>query len=507
MITDDIKGPSRGAALLGTIRNLTSQIPTGVGSFQHTLEADRGPTRGSSPPCNRRQQAASINQHAETVKLHMAIKAQRGVVLDEQALARELALYSKHIYLWGQDENFEHAADVVDISDRLAYLLLASSELHAAHATKVEQARIPLKVLRNHQNNEIVPKRREQESLQRRLDAIKDKTSAKSSDEAARLQAELYAVELELHSKELEAERLKRKQLNETFGLMFEAQKELGEKQAMIAGYGALFLREFESGFGAHYQGQERTAQIKGELGEALKAWTPDRPLIPLPTLSSGGSRWLGRQETGSLHETHGEQLNAVHPESPALASTQSSPSPVPVRRVPPPPPSISDQSFMAVAGATTSSSSSGDAFQQPAIMRSASSSSATRINLSPTPVDLGPHYTPPTSPLPADPIEGVPLGPTVAETGTPIVGSGGPITGQLRPRAPSNANTRPIHLKDLGGSAFESSVDVKSPLPELSSGQSAELAQAPAVLERAHEDVATAENDQLPVYSLESHK
>ncbi|SGZ26407.1 BQ5605_C024g09908 [Microbotryum silenes-dioicae] len=490
MIADDTKGTSRGAALLGSIRNLTSQIPTGVGSFQHTL----------------RQQAASINQHAETVRLHMAIKAQRGVVLDEQALARELALYSKHIYLWGQDENFEQAADVVDISDRLAYVLLASSELNAAHALRVEQARIPLKELRNHQNNEIVPKRREQENLQRRLAAIKDKTSARSTEEAARLQADLYAVELELHSKELEAERLKRTQLHATFGLLFEAQKELGEKQAMIAGYGALLLREFESGFGPHYQGQERTAQIKGELGEALKAWSPDRPLIPLPTLSSGGSRWLGRQETGSLHETHGDQLNAVDPESPATLSAQITPPPVPARRVPHSPPSISEQSFMAVAGATTSSSSSGGAFQQSAIVRSASTSSATRINLSPTPVDLGPHYTPPASPLPTDPIteiEGVPLGPTVAETGTPIVGSGGPITGQLRPRAPSNANTRPVHLKDLGGSAFESSGDVKSPLPEPSSSTQS----AAPTLQGTHQDDPKAENGQLPVYSLENNK
>lgn len=61
-------------------------------------------------------------------------------------------------------------------------------------------------------------------------------------------------------------------------------------------------------------------------------------------------------------------------------------------------------------------------------------------INLSPTPRDLGAAYSPSTSPLPAEPLEpldlhSVPAGPTVAETGVPIVGTGGPSSGSLASR------------------------------------------------------------------------
>lgn len=96
-------------------------------------------------------------------------------------------------------------------------------------------------------------------------------------------------------------------------------------------------------------------------------------------------------------------------------------------------------------------------------------------LNLSPTPKDLGPSYSPSTSPLPAEPLEptesGIPAGPTVAETGAPIVGTGGPTSGQLpvRPHAASHAhdsNEPPIPLASLGGS-FPSAEEEKRRLEQ----------------------------------------
>ena len=101
-------------------------------------------------------------------------------------------------------------------------------------------------------------------------------------------------------------------------------------------------------------------------------------------------------------------------------------------------------------------------------------SSSPSRLNLSPTPKDLGPSYSPSHSPVPVDPFEttdsGIPTGPTVAETGSPIVGTGGPSSGQLpvRPHAASHAHDSgepPIHLASLGG--FPSAEDEKRRLEQ----------------------------------------
>lgn len=63
---------------------LSEKLPA-VNQIQHTL----------------RQQVATYHpgQASETLKLQLAIKAGGGVVMDEQALARESKVYSKHLYL------------------------------------------------------------------------------------------------------------------------------------------------------------------------------------------------------------------------------------------------------------------------------------------------------------------------------------------------------------------------------------------------------------------------
>lgn len=82
------------------------------------------------------------NQAAETLKLQLLIKAQGSVSSDQNALGRELKLFSKNLYLWGKDENGE---DLVDISDRLAWLMFKTGEVNDAHAIKVEESRKLLK--------------------------------------------------------------------------------------------------------------------------------------------------------------------------------------------------------------------------------------------------------------------------------------------------------------------------------------------------------------------------
>lgn len=94
------------------------------------------------PP--RRQQAATYNPHQlpETLKLQLAIKSQTGVIVDEEALARETAVFSKQLYIWGKDEK---GADITDVTDRLAFLVFKTSEIQEQHAKRVQQSRQALK--------------------------------------------------------------------------------------------------------------------------------------------------------------------------------------------------------------------------------------------------------------------------------------------------------------------------------------------------------------------------
>lgn len=181
---------------------------------------------------------------------------------------------------------------MVDLTDRLAFLVYQSGEITKLHAERLNQSRQSLKDIRNFEN-ELVPRRKQRETIAAKL------ASNKNANDAARLKSELEELEKENSTFESSLEALKRTKLHEAFALHFSAQRELGEKQAIIAGYGELLLRGFETdGFGADYKGHERTARVKGELGEALEAWSPTKPLVAAPELKKGGSSYLGRSDT-----------------------------------------------------------------------------------------------------------------------------------------------------------------------------------------------------------------
>lgn len=178
------------------------------------------------------------------------------------------------------------------MTDRLAFLLYTTGELQKQHAVRLEQSRTSLKDIRN-QENTLVPRRRAREQLAARLAADK------KGNDTMRMESELETMDKELATFEASLDALRRTKLHEAFSLHFAAQQELGEKQAIIAGYGELLLKGMEGdGYGAEYKGQEKTARVKGELSEALAAWSPSQPRIPAPELKQGGSSYLGRADT-----------------------------------------------------------------------------------------------------------------------------------------------------------------------------------------------------------------
>ncbi|GAA5825471.1 hypothetical protein JCM3770_001844 [Rhodotorula araucariae] len=415
----------------------------------------------SALPHLARQGAARVDprQFSETLALQLTIKALSGCVQDRVALAREEQVFAKQLYQWSKDDS---GADVVDTCDRLAWLAFKSSELEQDAAHKVEESRAVLKDIRN-MENDLVPRRRNVKQLAARIAALEKegaaskKADGKHGEQLAKLRAEHAQLEAETATFEASFAVLKRQKLHEAFTLQFAAQKELGEKLALVAGYGELLLQGMETkGAGDEYTGKDRSAQVKVELEEALASWTPS-PGPKLGEQSQDSASLFTRSDTRSFGETHAPQLSEL--DSHSVGS--SSPAPASHHRIVHPPPLATLHSEAILD--TSSSRAVPPVPPHPASIppplparggaRSPGSSAvAGGINLSPTspllPSSSPPHAAPAPVAVAVDlPPPGVdatpglaPAEPTVAETGAPVVGTGGPASGVLRPRRRSEA-------------------------------------------------------------------
>lgn len=320
--------------------------------------------------------------------------------------------------------------------------------------------------------------------------ATSKKSDRKYEDQIVKLQAELQAVAAENLTFETSFSVLKRTKLHEAFSIQFEAQKELGERLALIGGYGKLLLQGMETdGTGPDYSGKERTARVKAELEEALKNWSPS-PIPQLKDDDDGSSALLDRSDTRSFGDTHASVLSETpggvaddtRSETSAAIAHATVTRSHPHLAHPPPLATLTSEAefdFAAVreekaAGTsppplpphpttatttTTTATASNLSVPPPLPARNHSPTSPTfggigggrpgspgqGINLSPTPrpqsssSQLGSSPTLRAHPVPAEyGTDSAPRDPTVAETGDPKLGTGGPATGVLRPRRPS---------------------------------------------------------------------
>ena len=224
---------------------------------------------------------------------------------------------------------------------------------------------------------------------------------------------------------------LKRRKLQEVYGREFEGLRRLGEQLALIAGHGQLLVSTLESPLqaGVPYSGAEKTAAIAKAAEDAVHGWTPASARIPLPQQPTS----LGRADTvsfGTSHKAKLDHLDAHESTSPAMSSSAHHDSansfsnlnmaPVPVSKLPSPEPlgAASPPALRPVDGTT---------------------------------VDAGPAHVPLAGPTP-----------TFAEVGTPISGTHGPTSGQLRPRPPLDSipsNSNLSTTATLGDSAPDDSV------------------------------------------------
>ncbi|BGP41147.1 lipid-binding protein [Rhodotorula kratochvilovae] len=421
----------------------------------------------SALPHLARQSAARVDprQHSETLALQLTIKALSGCVQDRVALAREEQVFAKQLWQWSKDDE---GADVVDMCDRLAWLAFKSSELEQDAARKVEESRAVLKDIRN-MENDLVPRRRNEKQLAARIATLEKEAAAskkadnKHSEQLAKLRAEHAQLEAENATFEASFAVLKRQKLHEAFALQFAAQKELGEKLALVAGYGELLLQGMETqGVGNEYTGKDRSAQVKVELEEALARWTPSAA-PKLQEQAKDSASLLSRSDTRSFGETHAPQLSQLDAQNASSFSPPSHPAPASHHIVHPPPlatlhsEAVLDTSSRALPPVPPHLHQSSN-IPPPLPARGPSPSAVQGINLSPTspilPSSSPSRAVPVAVDLPppgADANPGLaPAEPTVAETGAPIVGTGGPASGQLRPRRRSEASS----VSSAGGGA-----------------------------------------------------
>ncbi|GAB00019.1 uncharacterized protein L969DRAFT_90112 [Mixia osmundae IAM 14324] len=346
----------------------------------------------------------SPNQSAHTLKLALLIAAQKGTVIDHLAVARETKAVAKALFDWSNEQTKDSATDLRDVSDRLAYVVFQEAELHAEYAAHLEQSRTLLKELRNFENK-FSPNRDRRSQLQHQI--AKLKTSAKPNGTAslkrqASLQDELDTLEKADVPHEKSIEMLKRQKLRESFDLRFTALQRLGEKMAVLSSYGRALGADLTSNDPdvVPYAGKDRTAAIRVNAQEALDAWSPSTSFVPPPRLEAKPGISLQEGYTyASFGQTHKDDLAAMS----------------------------SSEATLPEAG-TSAQAKQGDG------------TLTSMLNMAPSPLSPAPppEKVPRRGSLSATATVAPtdePESPTMAETGTPIVGGNGPVSGQLTNR------------------------------------------------------------------------
>lgn len=348
-----------------------------------------------------------------------------------------------------------------------SYTYVPYQQLHAEHAKRLEAARIALKDIRNYENT-LNPHRERRHQLEREIGKLRtsSKPDTATNKKIETLQAELDALiapNSELSKGELEAASLKRRLLADSFNKQFDSMQELGEKLAIIAGYGKSLLKDFDTSSNAgktDYVDGARTAAVRSGVEEALSSWDIRRPRIAIPTLNTGSSNL---HHAPSFHESHAGELASLHSvEDPAAAHKEALDS---YYNQPPSPAALYQNQYgpgsstnnnnsaesapVGIPGTGPSSASTG---QGASYTTSGASPLVQQLNTAPVTNLPHPTMAGSTSDRPSSsnsgaagpspvPIDASPMGsslapapslPTVAETGAPITGTGGPAKGVL---------------------------------------------------------------------------
>lgn len=226
-------------------------------------------------------------QSPYTIKLQRLINSTKTLGQQTDSIGRQSHRTSQSIFTWAQDQSgSSDDLDLVDVGDRLAFMIYKTGDLFLDYSKMIEKSRIELKEVRNFEN-ELTKSRDRKKFLENQINKYKQdiKPKPEVQERIKTLNQELNLTDQELMKLEKSLSELKRIKLKSTYSIQFKAMRELGEKLSILGGYGDLLLNEIQdtSKVDSNYDGQERTASIRGAVAESLVTYRG--PLIELPKL------------------------------------------------------------------------------------------------------------------------------------------------------------------------------------------------------------------------------
>ncbi|KAK0550119.1 hypothetical protein OC846_003075 [Tilletia horrida] len=498
---------------------------------------------GSLPPLIRAGIANLDPRFESTRQSHLLSNALKALSIDHEATARETKSVATATFKFGQDlsptpvassasaasasSRLDGSCDpaLVDITDRLAYVLSTIGDLEAAHVKRAESARKEFKDI-SRAEVELNSRREKRIKIHKELLAlVPERAKPASAKRIGDLEAQLKSLEAEDKASEEVFGKLRRQKFQSSYSKYMDSLIELGEKLACAARHGktltSLIPVDETPVFpaaalaGAHsWNGTAQTAQVRAAIDPALRNLQIDYAPASLTNVAVSGST-TGSIESGpnsataGYAESHATEIAEADRTQAAVVNELSSTAPHATAesrtdslQIPPPPLNRID------SGSSYGVSPSGGA----------SSPIAARLNMGPTP------HLPMSPPLPSggaaavgssDASAGIAPGSTggdggasaapgiasdersphappedvtVAETGAAIFGTGGPKTGTLGvPRRRSSAVP--------SGSASSPSPAATGAPSSAAAAKSAEAAAERAAAEQA-EVVAAAERE-----------
>ncbi|CCE72646.1 Piso0_000235 [Millerozyma farinosa CBS 7064] len=225
-------------------------------------------------------------------KLSQYIKMEKNVMRAIELTARERRDVAKQLSLWGE----ENDDDVSDVTDKLGVLIYELGELEDQYVDKYDQYRITLKTIRNIESS-VQPSRDRKQKITDEIAHLKYKDP--QSPKISVLEQELVRAEAESLVAEAQLSNITRESLKAAFDYLFDATRELAEKNALIAGYGKALLELLDDSSitpgetRPTYDGYEASKQIIIDAENALASWTLDGAAVK-PTLSLHQSEYDG---------------------------------------------------------------------------------------------------------------------------------------------------------------------------------------------------------------------
>ncbi|KDN52822.1 hypothetical protein K437DRAFT_149178 [Tilletiaria anomala UBC 951] len=331
-------------------------------------------TYTSSLPHLLRHGIASFDPRLQSNRsFYVLNNAMKAVSIDHEALKRETHALAMAAYNYGQQHVASTRPDgvgdevIVDVMDRIAYVLSLTGDLHAEHVSRVESSRKTFKATISSaplESQDLLSHRSKRTAIVKELQTLmpeRAKAPGMQSEKVKEMEDALRKLEQDDKAKEEEAAKGKRQAVRQEWEGYFDSLIELGEKLALTARYGKLIAQQVpatperdpiefpadrtprDRSREATWSGAVRVAEIRAAVGPAIQQLQVDKHTLPqVPSMTagtgtgagaasgpfadntsvfSGAASSLGRSDTVSFGVSHAAELKAASSSELSLSS------------------------------------------------------------------------------------------------------------------------------------------------------------------------------------------